>query len=136
MGSNFRNIRYKTLMDAFSSVGVGFPAMENKDFSNIAYMVVGDASCDKDCRFQGSIAREEPTFLGSTGTLDDEWDYTETYDANTSAAALPGDTSITIAGAAVRIFRFNSVEYTYSNFRVLVNRGGTITVKSIAINNT
>lgn len=127
------NIQHICLED-WNTVGVGIP-LDVSGYRDIVVEVSGDASANMTARFQGgcsNVLQDRNLWLGTSGTVSAPWDYVEAWDANSSAAAIPGTTGITVSGAATTLYYINSDALNWVNFRVLTYSAGSVTVKIYA----
>ena len=125
-----------TILDAKAATGTG-TVLNVQDYRYIVFQVSAAASSSLTIKFQGSILDTAPDF-SSAQTEANHWDYVATYDLQTPASVIPGDTGITLNDDTVanncRLIYMNVDLMKWVNVAVTAYTDGDVTVKAAAAN--
>lgn len=124
------------ILNAAAATGSG-TAVDVRDYRYVLLQVGCSATTTLTIKVQGSASNAAPDF-NAAQTVANHWDYIGTYDLNSPASVIVGDTGVsfssTSAADGARHLYINTDLMKWVNVSVTAYTAGSVTVNAIAAN--
>lgn len=129
-----RSFATATILDAKGATGWGTVIPVN-EFRHLSLSFGTASSANMTVKFAGSASKDKPDFT-AVRSVSNHWDYVNVVDLQ-SGSSIAGDTGIALTGTDdFRNLVFNVDGLHWINVEVFAWSAGTVTVKTVAYENT